>query len=58
LRDQATPEYKLLLSTIREEISTAIEAANNGRNSMFYQRTNTILLLLAIIASGAAWIWH
>jgi len=58
LRDRETPEYQLLLSTIRDEIATAMERADQGRFSMFYQRINTLLLILAIIAGSAAWIWH
>jgi hypothetical protein len=58
LRDRRAPEYQLLLSTIREEIASAIENANKGRNSMIYQRLNTLLLTLAIVVGSAAWIWH
>ena len=50
LRDPVSPEYRLLLLTIREEISAAISQNTNAKSALFYSRLNMVLILGTIVA--------
>ena len=57
LRSEDSPEYRLLLATIREEISQAMEKNNGNARAVLYSRLNLIILAAAIV--GEVLIkWH
>lgn len=49
LRSEDSPEYRLLLATIREEISQAMEKNNGNARAVLYSRLNLIILAAAIV---------
>jgi hypothetical protein len=55
LRDETSPEYRLLLATIREEIEKAITTLNNDHRGLLYSRLNLILMSCAVIAAVIKW---
>ena len=50
MRDEHSPEYRLLITTIREEIANAMEEATSNNRAIWYSRVNLILMGGAIIA--------
>lgn len=55
LRSEDSPEYRLLLATIREEIGAALNRSSSAKRGLFYTRVNTILILGTIIATAIRW---
>ena len=56
MRDEHSPEYRLLITTIREEIANAMENATSNKRALLYSRLNLILMAGAI--AGALVKWH
>ena len=57
LRSEDSPEYRLLLATIREEIAGAMDKASTDNRALNYSRINMILILLTIAATAVGK-WH
>jgi len=55
LRDEGSPEYRLLLATIRDEIGKAMKESSNGGRALLYSRLNLILMGAAVIAAIVKW---
>ena len=55
MRDEHSPEYRLLITTIREEIASAMEEATSSNRAIWYSRINLILMGGAIIAGIVKW---
>ena len=55
LRDLTSPEYRLLMSTIREEIAKAFEHNGDALRNLRYNRAQLILMAGAIVAAVVKW---
>jgi hypothetical protein len=51
LRDEASPEYRLLLATIHEEIEKCMEKLTSDHRALLYSRINMFLIGGSIIAA-------
>jgi len=57
LRDEQSPEYRLLLLTIREEIASAMQENTLAKRSLLYARINMTLLALTMVGT-VLFRWH
>ena len=51
LRDEASPEYRLLLATIHEEIEKSMEKLTSDHRALLYSRINMFLIVGSIIVA-------
>jgi hypothetical protein len=57
LRDEQSPEYRLLLLTIREEITNAMTENKLVKRNLLYARMNMLLIACTIVAT-VLFRWH
>lgn len=58
LRDDESPEYRLLLSTVREEIQRAMNENTATVRALSYSRWTLILLALSVVAQSIVYYVH
>ena len=51
LRDESSPEYRLLLATIHEAIEKSMEKLKTDHRALLYSRINMFLIAGSIIAA-------
>lgn len=58
LRDEESPEYRLLLASVREEIQRAMSDNTASNRALSYSRWTLILLALSVVAQSFIYYVH